>query len=104
MFFKAHLEDLKSENVRLQRLADILESQAELTICITPAGKITYISENTINFFKLNFSNEEIDEDPTHINQLFTPDSVKSIIEIVTELRKYSGEISELLFAFKVVS
>jgi len=41
--FQAMMVDIKSENVRLQRFAEILESSPDLTIVINREGKITYI-------------------------------------------------------------
>lgn len=50
--FKAHMEDLKAENARLQRIVDVLDSQPELLFCVTADGYITYMSEQAINHFR----------------------------------------------------
>lgn len=99
---QAHLEDLKSENSRLQRLVDVLDSQPELIFCITASGRITYVSERTINFIKIinvtsaqNGSNlpintEESDDDPIHVKQILTKESAESLLESISKLRVLS--------------
>eukprot|EP01036_Dinobryon_divergens_P029608 gene29608-38730_t len=88
---KAHLEELKVENSRLQRLVDVLDSQPELVFCVTALGRITYVSERTINFIKINLSGEESDEDPTHISQILNTESAQTVLEAITQLKKYSS-------------
>lgn len=88
---KAHLEELKVENSRLQRLVDVLDSQPELVFCVTALGRITYVSERTINFIKINLSGEESDEDPTHISQILNTESAQTVLEAISQLKKYSS-------------
>lgn len=104
---KAHLEELKIENSRLQRLVDVLDSQPELVFCITVAGKITYISERMINFIKINPTTpEDGDEDPTHISQILAKESVSDVLKLINKLARTSNRLeseANLLFAAKEV-
>lgn len=105
-FLQAHLEDLKAENSRLQRLVDVLDSQPELVFCVTATGKVTYVSERTMNFIKVNFAGEDSDDDPTHISQILNNDSVKELLEVIHKLIECSVNRSEndfnMLFSVKV--
>jgi hypothetical protein len=89
-------------------LVDVLDSQPELIFCVTASGRITYVSERTINFIKINLSGEENDEDPTHICQILSEISVKSVLEAILQLKKHStsqsgdGE-SNMVFSAKVI-
>ena len=88
-------------------MVDILDSQPELVFCVTTSGKLTYVSERTINFIKINLTTEDSDEDPTHINQILTKDSVDSVIETIAKLQKHtqtptSDTDLNMLFAIKV--
>ena len=87
--------DLKTENVRLQRLADVLDSQPELTIVIDKDGKITYISERALNYMKYNQSDES-EDDPSHINQILTPESVETVLECIAQVRADNSCINNL--------
>ena len=87
------MEDMKSENTRLQRLVDILESQPELLFSINKEGKITYITDKSISSFK-EISSDPSDEDPVHISQLFTAESVSIILDAISHLK-----IGENIFA-----
>lgn len=84
------MEDLKTENTRLQRILDVLDSQPEVVFCCTPTGKITYISENSMHFIKLRTNGNDHDEDPTHINQFLLPESVHDIQHIIRELQAFT--------------
>ena len=46
--------DLKIENLRLQKFADILDSQPELTFCVDKNGQITFMSDSASNSMKSN--------------------------------------------------
>ncbi len=103
------MEVLKTENSRLQRLVDVLDSQPELIFCVTSQGRLTYISERTINFIKVNYSVEDSDDDPVHVNQILTKESVDSLLETITKLQKHTqvpaGDTDlNMLFAIKVMS
>lgn len=104
---KAHLEELKIENSRLQRLVDILDSQPELVFCVTVKGKLTYVSERTINFVKINMFGEDSDEDPTHISQILSETSVTAVLEAIHQLSKYTSNQleneSNMVFSSKEV-
>lgn len=69
-------------------MVDILDSQPELVFCITANGKITYISDKTMNFMKINFTSDDIDEDPTHLSQLLSKESVVEVLDSVTRLQQ----------------
>eukprot|EP01038_Epipyxis_sp_PR26KG_P007259 gene7259-9896_t len=104
---KAHLEDLKEENARLQRLVNVLDSQPELIFCVTALGKITHLSERTHNFIKINLSEDENEYEPSHLNQILTSESAESVLESINHLVKHSlGEPSDeinMMFASKKV-
>jgi hypothetical protein len=70
-------------------MVDVLDSQPELVFCITSSGKITYVSERTINFIKINFSGkEESDDDPIHISQILSPESVDNVLQTIDDIVK----------------
>jgi hypothetical protein len=83
---KAHMEELKLENARLQKVVDILESQPELLFCVTIDGKITYIAERTLNFVKSALPNKFSEKDPIHINQILSDESVNIVLRTVAQL------------------
>jgi PAS domain-containing protein len=83
------LEELKTENLRLQRLVDLLDSQPEIIFSVTTSGKITYISDRALNFIRVNSAMDE-DEDPTHINQLFTKESAQEVLDMFQSLHQHS--------------
>jgi len=102
---KAHMEELKMDNRKLQRISDFLESIPDLVLCVDITGKITYISDNTVCSIKLsssadngNSSNDNVnssndngsDDDPTHINQILTAESVTVLLETIIQLSKES--------------
>ena len=58
---------------------------------MTAVGRITYVSERTINFIKINLSGEESDEDPTHISQILNTESAQTVLEAISQLKKYSS-------------
>lgn len=80
--------DLKIENARLQKLADILDSQPELTFCIDYRGNIKFISDSALSYMKSSIP-EESDDEPTHINQILTLESVETVLESVAELKDH---------------
>jgi hypothetical protein len=102
---KANLEELRVENARLQRLVDVLDSQPELVFCMNVDGRISYVSERTETFMKINLSGDGSDACPTHINQILSKESVKSTLTSIRKLYKYSsqGQSCETLFAAKEV-
>lgn len=81
---KAHLEGLKHENSRLQKLVDILDSQSEFIFCVTAAGKISYISERIANAIKS--ASDDPDEEIIHVSQLLTPESVETLFDSIRQL------------------
>lgn len=89
------MEDLKIENARLQKLVDILDSQPELVFSVNVDGHITYMSERTAYFIKSSCSaDESVDEDPTHMNQILTPESLETFLEAVREVAHSSTDNS----------
>lgn len=78
--------DLRSENLRLQKLCDILESQPELILCMDKDGRITYLSDRASTYMKSSVP-EDSDDDPTHIGQLLTPESVETVLECIAQVR-----------------
>lgn len=105
---KAHLEELKTENSKLQRLVDVLDSQPELVFCLTASGRLTYISERTINFIKVNFAGEDSDDDPTSVSQILAKESVETLLETIHQLQKFSTTPSgdsdlNMLFSVKEI-
>lgn len=104
---QAHLEELKVENLRLQQLVDVLDSQPELVFCVTARGNITFISERTVNFINVSNTDSDNDDDPTHISQILAPDSVDCVLKTIEEIMKTSPPKSALaessmLFSSKV--
>jgi len=90
-------------------MVDVLDSQPELVFCITSSGKITYVSERTINFIKINFSGkEESDDDPIHISQILSPESVDNVLQTIDDIVKmhikerFSPDYN-MLFSAKIV-
>ena len=79
------MEDLKVENTRLQKMVDILDSQPDLVLCVNGEGSITYISERTRNFIKID---ELTEEDPSHVNQILAPESMEVFIEAISQLKQ----------------
>ena len=82
---KALMGDLKAENSRLQRLTDMLESQHELIFAIDKDGRITYISDRCMN--QMN----SVEDEPTHICHILTPESVNAVLESVAQVRMESA-------------
>lgn len=83
--------DLKIENARLQKLADILDSQPELTFCIDIAGNIKFISDSALNCMKSTIP-EDSDDEPSHINQILTLESVETVLESIAEIRNLTSK------------
>lgn len=84
--------DLKAENLRLQRLTDILDSQPELIFTIDKEGRITFISDRASTSMKSSMP-EDSDDDPTHISQLLTPESVETVLECIAQVRTDGGHM-----------
>jgi len=87
---KAHMEDLKAENVRLQRIVDVLDSQPELLFCVTADGYITYMSEQALNHFRVLLTGES-NEHHAHVSQILTLDSVNLLFDCI----RYAASINE---------
>lgn len=100
---KAHMEELKMDNRKLQRISDFLESIPDLVMCVDTSGKITYISDNTICSIKLSSSADNgnnndngSDDEPTHINQILTAESVTVLLETISQLSKKANQGNKL--------
>ena len=85
------MEDLKVENSRLQKMVDVLDSQPDLVLCVNGEGSITYISERTRNFIKID---ELTEEDPSHVNQILAPESMEIFIEAISQLKQSNAYAS----------
>ena len=96
---KAHLEELKIENQRLQHICDILDSQPEFIFAFNRKGNITYMPERlklsikSAQISNLHLSGEELKEldeednkDISHVTQILTPESVNILFESIKEL------------------
>lgn len=81
---KAHLEELKEENLKLQHLADILDSQSEFIFSFTPKGIITHIPERIGNMIKS--AADDPEEEIHHISQILTPESVGTLMSSLKEI------------------
>jgi hypothetical protein len=81
---KAHLEELKEENFRLQRIVNILDSLPEFVFSFTSKGTITYIPDNLAAMIKS--AADDPDEEITHVSQLLTAESVSTLFDSVSEL------------------
>jgi len=88
---KAHMEDLKVENNRLQRLVDILDSQPELLFCITMDGRITYLSDRTSSHVRIS-SPDCGDEDPIHMSQILTAESLDILFDSLAQISSNNGQ------------
>jgi PAS domain-containing protein len=86
---QALMGDLKTENNRLQRLADILDSIPEITFCVDKDGHISYISDRSLNYIKP-MTPDDSDDEPTHINQILTSESVDTVLECIAQIRAES--------------
>ena len=78
--------DLKIENLRLQKFADILDSQPELTFCIDKNGQITFMSDSASNSMKTSNADDN-DDDPTHLSQILTEESVGTVMDCIAQIR-----------------
>lgn len=96
---KAHLEELKVENQRLQHICDMLDSQPEFIFAFNRKGDITYMPERlkisikSAQISNLHLSGEELEEleeeedkDISHVTQILTPESVNFLYESIQEL------------------
>jgi hypothetical protein len=83
---KAIIEDLKVENQRLRKFADILDSQPELTFCINNGGQITFMLDSASSNMK-SLTGDETFEDATHINQILTEESVRTVFDSIAQVR-----------------
>ena len=78
--------DLKIENLRLQKFADILDSQPELTFCVDKNGQITFMSDSASNSMK-STKGDDNDDDPTHLSQILTEESVGTVMDCIAQIR-----------------
>jgi len=92
---KAHMEELKLDNRKLHIYQNLLESIPDLIICIDITGKITYLSDHTSCSIKVSTSADNgnnidttSDDEPTHINQILTPESVQIVLDTISQLAK----------------
>lgn len=101
---KAHLEELKVVNQRLQHICDMLDSQPEFIFAFNCKGSITYMPERlkisikSAQISNLHLSGEELEEleeeedkDISHVTQILTPESVNILYESIKELNGASN-------------
>lgn len=81
---KAHLEELKEENFRLQKLVNVLESLPEFVFSFNTKGIITYIPESLSSTIKS--AADDPDEEIAHISQILTPESVNTLYDSLSEI------------------
>jgi len=86
---KAHMEDLKIENSRLQKVSDILDALPELVFCMTKSGKVTYISDRLVNTLKVVYRDDN-DDDITHVTQFLSNQAIKDLHENIAHLYNQS--------------
>lgn len=79
------MEELKNENAVLQKMVDILDSQPDLVFCVTSEGHITFVSERAKYFIKVE---EMSDDDPSHMNQFLTPESMDVFLDAVNQVKQ----------------
>lgn len=87
--------DLKIENLRLQKFADILDSQPELTFCVDKNGQITFMSDSASNSMKSTNADDN-DDDPTHLSQILTEESVGTVMDCIAQIRADNSASSSL--------
>lgn len=83
---KAHMEDLKVENARLQKVVDILESQPEILFTVTMDGRITYISDKTMLYLKSIMSGLFMYDELSTVNQILSEESVEALLKFIAQL------------------
>lgn len=86
---KAHMEDLKIENSRLQKVSDILDLLPELVFCMTKSGKVTYVSDRLVNTLKVVYRDDN-DDDITHVAQFLSNQAIKDLHENIAQLYNQS--------------
>jgi hypothetical protein len=81
------MQDLQSENIRLQRIVDIVDSQPDLVFCTAGDGRVTFLSERMLMATK-DFPALVESREITHINQLLVPESVQIFFEAINQLNQ----------------
>ena len=84
---QTHMQDLQSENIRLQRIVDIVDSQPDLVFCTAGDGRVTFLSERMLMATK-DFPALVESREITHINQLLVPESVQIFFEAINQLNQ----------------
>ena len=75
--------------MRLQKFADMLDYMPDLIFCVNKEGKINYISERTRRHVK---SDDSFEEDPSHMNQILTNESMNILIESLDQSKEGNGK------------
>jgi hypothetical protein len=97
---KAHLEELKEENQKLQHVADILDSQAELIFSFDVNGEVTHIPERMLALIK--YGSEDPSEEITQVNQILTTESIETLMESLKELSNTKSQSQSVTFVKEV--
>lgn len=86
---KAYLDELKHENIKLQRFVDLLESQPEVMFCITLDGRLSYISQRTRSLV-YGCQTLETDYASPDLSNILTKDSATRVLQAITEAEYFS--------------
>jgi hypothetical protein len=76
---------LKCENIRLQHLVDILESQPEFIFSTTIDGNVTYISERAAT--QIQSASDDPEDELSHVSQILTAESIDILFESLKQLK-----------------
>ena len=76
---------MKSENIRLQHLVDILESQPEFIFSTTIHGDVTYISERAAT--QIQSASDDVEDELCHVSQILTAESIEILFESLQQLK-----------------
>jgi PAS domain-containing protein len=92
---KAHMEDLREENNRLQRMVDILDCQPDLVFTTDKNGYVNFVSERALQIMRTGPVKEEgradynsnNDGELWHVSKMFTPESSNVFQNIINDLK-----------------
>jgi len=90
-----------TENMRLQRMVDILDSQPEIIFAVNTLGQVTFASERTMNYMKMSSTssslskelNSKVDDNSNHVSNFLAPESLDALLDSITYLNSSSTSI-----------
>jgi len=90
-----------TENMRLQRMVDILDSQPEIIFAVNTLGQVTFASERTMNYMKMSSTssslskelNSKVDDNSNHVSNFLAPESLDALLDSITYLNSSSNSI-----------